>query len=75
MFHQNAPHQLGRNREKMGAILPLHAFVVHQAHVRLIYESRRLQAVTGALASHVAPCEAAEFVIDDRGQPIECVAV
>jgi hypothetical protein len=31
--------------------------------------------VTGTLASHVAPCEAAEFVIDDRGQPVERVPV
>ena len=71
MFNQNAPHQLGRNREKVGAILPLHALVIHQAHVGLIDQSRRLQAVTGALAFHVAPREAMEFVIDDGRQPVE----
>jgi hypothetical protein len=27
--------------------------------------------VAGALASHVAPREAPEFVIDDEGQPVE----
>jgi hypothetical protein len=53
MFNQNAPHQLGRNSEKMGAILPLHALIIHQAHVGFINQSRRLQAVTGALAFHV----------------------
>ena len=71
MFHQNAPHQLGRNREKMGTILPLHALVVHQSNVGFVNQGGCLQAVTGALASHVASRKAAEFVIDDRGQSVE----
>ena len=28
MFHQDAPHQLGRHREEVSAILPLHAPVI-----------------------------------------------
>ncbi len=71
MFHQNAPHQLGRPREKMRSILPLHALVIHQANVGFVYQGRRLQAVAGAFASHVAARQAAEFVIDDGGQPLE----
>jgi hypothetical protein len=34
-----------------------------------------LEAMAGALASHVEPCEAAEFVVNDRGQPVERAAV
>ena len=75
MFHQNAPHQLGRNREEMGAILPLHALIIHQAHVGFIHQGRRLQAVAGALASHVAARQAVELVINDGGQPFERVPV
>ena len=39
---QNAAHDLGRNGEKVCPVLPLHALVVHQAHVRFIYQRGRL---------------------------------
>src|ERR1700722_9011760 len=71
MLHQNAPHQLRRNREKMGAILPLHAFIIHQTHVRLVDQGCCLQAVAGPLTSHVAPRQAVQFAIDDGSQPVE----
>ena len=75
MFDQDAPHQLSRNGKKMGAILPLHAPVIHQAHVGLINQGRRLKAVAGPLASDVALGKAVEFVIDDGGQLVERGAV
>src|ERR1035437_7203573 len=71
MLYQNAPHQLGRNREKMGSILPLHALIIHQAHVGFIDQGRGLEAVAGALAFHVAARQAVELVINDGGQPVE----
>ena len=40
-------------------------------HVGLVYKGCGLQAVTGALATHVAAGEAVEFVINDGGQPVE----
>jgi hypothetical protein len=55
----------------MGPILPLHALVIHQAHVGLVHQSRCLQAVGGALASHVPLREAPEFVIHEGRQPVE----
>ena len=71
MVNQNAPHHLGRNREKMGAILPLHALIIHQAHVGFIDQGGGLQAVSGALAFHIVVSQAAEFLIDDRGQALQ----
>ena len=47
MVDQYAPHHLGRNREEVGAILPLHALVVHQAHVGFIYQGGSLERVAG----------------------------
>ncbi len=55
----------------MGAILPLHAFVVHQAHVGFVDQGGRLQCVAWALALHIAVGQAAEFVVNDRRQAIE----
>jgi hypothetical protein len=71
VFHQNAPHQLGRNGKKMSAILPLPTLVIDEPHVGLVYKGCGLPAVTGALATHVAAGEAVEFVINDGGQPVE----
>src|SRR5437773_1748400 len=75
VLYQNAPHQLGRNREEMGAILPLHALVIHQAHVGFIDQGRGLEAVAGALAFHVALRQTVELVINDGGQPVECASI
>ena len=55
----------------MGAILPLHAPIIHQAQVGLIHQSRRLQAVAGALAFHIAACQTVELVKNDGGQLLE----
>jgi hypothetical protein len=56
---------------KWARILPLHALIIHKAHVGFMNQSRRLQAVTGTLAFHVAARQAVEFVINDGGQPRE----
>src|SRR5882724_3243746 len=68
---QYAPHHLGRNCEEVSAILPLHALIVHQAHVSLIDEGGRLKGMARALAFHVAVRKAAKFVINDGREPLE----
>ena len=75
MIDQNASHQLGRNREKMGAILPLHVLVIHQAHVGFVDQGTRLQAMSRPLTSHVASRQAVEFVINDGSQAVESSAI
>src|ERR1022692_449658 len=71
MINQNAPHQLGRNREKMGAILPLHVLVIHQPHIGFVDQSGGLQAMTGAFSFHVSSREAMEFAINDGRKAVE----
>jgi len=71
MLYQNAPHQLRRNREKMGAILPVHALIIHQAQVGFVDQCRGLETVAVALTLHVATRQAVELVINDGGQPFE----
>ena len=71
VVHQNAPHHLRRHREEMRAILPPHALITHEAHVRLIHQRRRLQAMARTLASHVAARQSVKLLIHDRGQPFE----
>src|ERR1019366_2973315 len=75
MINQNAPHELGRNREKMGAILPLHVLVIHQPHIGFVDQGTRLEAMSRPLTSHVASREAVEFVINDWSQAVESSAI
>jgi hypothetical protein len=55
----------------MGAILPMHALIVHQAHIGLVYEGGGLERVAPALALHIAVGQAAELFVDGRRQPVE----
>ena len=71
VLHQDAPHQLRRHREEMRAILPLHPLIAYEAHVRLIHQRRRLQAMARPLAPHVAARQTVELVIHDRRQSFE----
>src|SRR2546430_12758309 len=71
-IHQNPPHQLGRDAEKVRAVLPTHILPVNQADVSLIDQCGCLQSVTGTLAAHVVMGEAVQLVIDKRGQSCHC---
>jgi hypothetical protein len=55
----------------MSPVLPLHSVVIHQAHVGFIDQRGRLEAVAGALTTHVAVRQAVELRIDDRRQLVE----
>src|SRR5262245_37643670 len=68
MVDEDAPHRLSRDRKEMGAVLPVHALVVDQAHVSLVDQRGGLQAVAGALAFHVAVREVAKLLVHDRRQ-------
>src|SRR5580698_1315121 len=52
----------------MGAVLPLHALIIHQSHVGFVCQRRGLEAVSRALTFHMAASQAAKLVINDRGQ-------
>jgi probable HAF family extracellular repeat protein len=71
MLYQDSPHQLGRHGEEMGAVLPLHALIVHQACVGLIDEGGGLEAVAVTLSSHIAARQPAKLVIHQGRQFFE----
>ena len=71
MIDEDAPHHLGRHGEEMGAILPAHAVVSHQAQVGLVHEGGRLERVAASLTLHIAVSQAAEFLINDGRQAVE----
>src|SRR5579871_1023036 len=71
MVHQDAPHQLRRDSEEMCAILPLHARIVHQAHIGFIYQCGGLQAVAGVFPFQVAPRQPPQLFVNDGGELFE----
>jgi len=68
---ENAPHQAGRDPEKVRAILPADAAGVRQPEERLVHERSGLQGVSATLAAHVASSQAAKLRFHERRQPFE----
>ena len=68
---EDAPHETGRHREEVRAILPVDLLDVDQAQVRLVDERGRLKAVPCPFAGHAPAGDAAQFAVDDRNEPIE----
>ncbi len=54
VIDQDPTHHLGRQREKVGAILPLNTMHVHQPQEGLVDQGGRLQGVAAAFARHIA---------------------
>jgi len=65
---ENAAHRLGGNSKEVGAVLPLHTFVVDQSQVGFVHQRRGLQAVASSLAFQVVVRQTVELVVHDWGQ-------
>jgi hypothetical protein len=71
VVHEDATHDLRRHGKEVGAILPLHAGVVGQAHEGLVHQCGGLQAVGRALPTHVMAGEAVQFFVHLRRQRLQ----
>src|SRR5262249_55506782 len=79
VIHQDAPHQLSRDRKEVRAALPLNVARVNQSQVCLIDQRRGLQryavSFAPALLSHVALRQPAQLFVYQVDQLIEGCAV
>jgi hypothetical protein len=75
VIDQHAPHQAGRDAEKVRAILPADAAGVGQPEERFVHQGRGLQGVTATLAAHVPASQAAKLRLHERRQPFERTVV
>jgi hypothetical protein len=57
------------------AILPVDLALIDQLQVRHVDEGRCLQRVLAPLAREVARRDDAQLVLDDRDQPVQCLAL
>jgi hypothetical protein len=70
--HENAPHQSGGHRKKMGAVLPLHLLEIDQPQVRFVDKRCRLKRVARPLRRHLSPRQPSQLVVDDRKELLQC---
>jgi len=71
-IHEDATHDLRGHRKKVGAVLPADILRSDQLEVGLVDESIRLQAISRCFLAHEASCGAAQFVVDQRHQALQC---
>ena len=70
MVHQDVPHHLRGNAEKMGPVLPFLRFLADQPQIRFVDQGRTLQSVIRAFAPETAASDTAQLLIDQRDQRI-----
>ena len=59
---QHSRHNLGRNREEVGAIAPVYIAGIYQSQVGFVDQGRSLKRVAGTLPTHVTACDAPELI-------------
>ena len=70
-IHENAPHQPGAHRKKMGAVLPVHLFEIDQPQVCFVDERGRLKRVAWPLRRHLSPRQPSQLLVDDRHELLQ----
>jgi hypothetical protein len=63
VIHQDTPHHLRRDSQKMLAISPGDLILPDQPHVRFVNQSRGLQAMIGPLPPKVVSRQAAKLIV------------
>jgi hypothetical protein len=71
VIDENSPHQLRRDREEVGTVLPVGVALIDQLEVRLVDDGRRLQTIGPPLASEMPRCDRAKLVMHERNQLVE----
>jgi hypothetical protein len=71
VINQDSAHQLGRDCEEVGAILPPHSLAVNQAKIRLVYKSGGLKGDAASFAQKIVAGHPMQLVIDDGRKFVE----
>ena len=65
---EDASHQASRHRQKVRAVLPVHALGLDQPQVGFVDERGRLERMVAFLSGHAAARNPVELVVDDRNE-------
>jgi hypothetical protein len=68
---QNSTHRHRSDRQKVRAVTPLHAGLVHEPDIRLVYESAAVQGVTLGFPPKLPPGETTQLAVNQWKRAIE----
>ena len=71
MVHENAADNPGGRTKEVGAVLPVHLFLIDKTDVDVIDQRRGLKGMAGIFFAQVPPGQPAKFLIHDGHQTIE----
>ena len=74
VVHENLTHQVRGHSEEVGAAVYLR-ILANETQVGFIDQGSALQGVSGTLAIQVIVREAAKFIVDQRDQSVESLAI
>ncbi len=74
-LHQDLPHHVGGDGEEVRAVVRGQVAAGRQAQPGLVDQPRRVEGAPGMFAPHLTARDAAEFVVDQRQQRRQRVAV
>jgi hypothetical protein len=72
---KNLPHGAGGDGEEVRTVLRLQRTTARQLDVGFMDQRGRLDRAVPPLAAELALCPAPQIVVDDRDDPVECLAV
>ena len=75
IINQNLPHELGGNRDKMGAIYGQRRPVTREPEVDFVNKLRALQCVIGTLSQQAPMSGKPQFFIDERDESLKCLLI
>src|SRR4051794_8685994 len=75
MIDQNLSHELRGHGKKMRPVLPLRKLLVSQANVGLMHQGSALKRMSGTLVAQVALRDALQFVVNQRNERVQSLAV
>ena len=75
VVHEDVAHDAGGEAEEVEPVFPRTVLLPRELEVGLVDERRRVEGLGAALPEALAVRERAELAVDERQQPVECVAV
>ncbi len=75
VLNEDAPHCLGRRGEEVASAVPLLVSLTSQPEPSLVHQRGRLQGLARGLPGHLGGSQTAQFLVEQRQQPLRCLRV
>jgi hypothetical protein len=75
VIDKDLPHNPGGNAEEVSPVLPRDLVLIYQPNIRFVHQGRRLQYMSGMLASHMPAGNAMKLILNQGNQFIQTLLV